>query len=119
MKKSTRKTNDRRTSSARRHTAQPQQQQTAKSGQPQQKTEKGGEAQQYGASGEGKQYGEGSYSGTRQYNAGLKEHLQTHDIEREARDAAPRSADEAKEMNEAERIGRSRAKGTPSAKRRG
>lgn len=98
MKKSTRKTNARKSSSAKRHTAQPQQ-------------------QQYGAGGEGKQYGEGSYSGTRQYNKGLKEHVQTHDIEREAKDAAPRSPQEAKEMSEAERIGRSRAKGTPSAKR--
>ena len=72
--------------------------------------------QQFAASGEGKQYGEGSYSGTKQYNAGLKEHVQTHDIEREARDAAPRSAEEQREMSEAERIGRSRAKGSPRAK---
>ena len=36
-------------------------------------------------SGTGQQYGEGSYSGTRQYNRGLKEHVQHHDIEREAR----------------------------------
>jgi len=106
MKNSTRKTNKRRTSAARRHSGPPQQQAATKSG-----------GQQYGAGGEGKQYGEGSYSGTRQYNKGLKEHLQTHDIEREARDAAPRSPDDAREMSEAERIGRSRAKGTPTAKR--
>ena len=106
MKKSARKSNDRKSSSARRHSGQPQHQQA-----------EGGQQQQYGAGGEGKQYGEGSYSGTRQYNKGLKEHLQTHDIEREARDAAPRSPDDAREMSEAERIGRSRAKGTPTAKR--
>ena len=109
MKKSARKTNGRRTSSARRHSGQPQHQQMEN---------KGGREQQYGASGEGKQYGEGSYAGTRQYNKGLKEHMQTHDIEREARDAAPRSPDEERDMSEAERIGRRRAKGSPSAKDR-
>lgn len=66
--------------------------------------------QQHAASGEGKQYGEGSYSGTRQYNEGLKEHVENHDIEKDARDAAPRSAAEEKEMEEAERIGRSRSR---------
>lgn len=66
--------------------------------------------QQHAASGEGKQYGEGSYSGTRQYNEGLKEHVDNHDIEREARDAAPRSDAEEKDMEEAERIGRSRSR---------
>jgi len=74
-----------------------------------QKEEKpSGQQQQQG--GAGKQYGEGSYSGTRQYNEGLKEHVQNHDIEKEARDAAPRSADEEREMEEAEREARSRAK---------
>ena len=62
-------------------------------------------------SGTGQQYGEGSYSGTRQYNEGVKEHLQNHDVEREARDAAPRNASEEKEMEDAERAGRSKARG--------
>jgi hypothetical protein len=66
--------------------------------------------QQEVASGEGKKYGEGSYSGTRQYNEGLKEHVDNHDIEKEARDAAPRSDAEEKDMEEAERIGRSRSR---------
>ena len=65
-------------------------------------------------SGTGQQYGEGSYSGTRHYNRGLKEHVQHHDIEREARDAEPRSASEEKEMEEAERAGRSRSRGEGS-----
>jgi hypothetical protein len=69
------------------------------------------QAQQQAASGEGKQYGEGNYAGTRQYNEGMKEHVQNHDIEREARDAAPRSVAEEREMEEAERIGRGRARG--------
>jgi hypothetical protein len=76
-----------------------------------------GSSQQQGGSGEGQQYGEGNYKGTRDYNAGLKEHVENHDIEKEARDAAPRSAEEEKEMEEAERIGRSksRAEGVESA----
>ena len=68
-------------------------------------------AQQQAQSGEGQQYGEGNYKATRQYNEGMKEHVQNHDIEQEARDAAPRSAAEEKEMLEAERIGRSKSRG--------
>ena len=71
--------------------------------------QKGGQQQQQ--SGQGEQYGEGSYKGTRQYNEGLKDHVEHHDIERDARNAAPRSEEEAREMEEAERIGRSKAKG--------
>ena len=101
-KKSARKSNEKKSSAARRPAAQPQQQAGAK----------GNEKQQFAASGEGKQYGEGNYAATRQYNKGLMEHMQGHDIEREARDAAPRSTDEAKQMGEAEQIGRSRARGS-------
>ena len=68
-------------------------------------------AKQQQQSGTGQQYGEGSYSGTRQYNEGMKEHVKHHDIEREARDAEPRSAAEEREMEEAERIGRSKSRG--------
>ena len=67
--------------------------------------------QQQAQGGEGRQYGEGNYKATRQYNEGMKEHVQHHDIEKEARDAAPRTASEEKEMEEAERIGRSKSKG--------
>ena len=71
----------------------------------------GQQQQQQPQSGEGKQYGEGNYKATRQYNEGLKEHVQHHDIEREARDAAPRSAAEEREMEEAERVARGKSKG--------
>lgn len=67
--------------------------------------------QQQLQSGEGQQYGEGNYKATRQYNEGLKEHVQNHDIEREARDAEPRSASEEKEMQEAERLARGKSRG--------
>ncbi len=58
-----------------------------------------------------KQHGEGNYEATRQYNEGLKKHMNQHDIEQEALDAAPKSAAEEKEMNEAERVGRSKSRG--------
>jgi hypothetical protein len=67
--------------------------------------------QQQAASGEGQQYGEGNYAATKQYNEGLKKHLETSDIEQEARDAAPRSDSEEKAMEQAERTGRSKARG--------
>jgi hypothetical protein len=79
---------------------------------PKKREPEGGKQQQ---SGEGEQYGEGSYKGTRDYNRGLKEHVEQHDIEKEARDAAPQSEEEANEMEDAERAGRERARG-PSAK---
>jgi len=68
-----------------------------------------GQQQQQG--GQGQQYGEGSYQGTRDYDKGVKEHMKGHDVEKEARDAAPRSESEARDMERAEEIGRSRAKG--------
>ena len=71
----------------------------------------GGQQQQEAASGAGRQYGEGNYKATQDYDRGVKEHMQNHDIEREARDAAPHSDAEEKEMQDAERKGRSRAKG--------
>lgn len=55
-------------------------------------------------------YGEGNYEATRQYNKGVKEHMEKHDIEKEARDAAPKSDAEAKEMLDAEREAASRSK---------
>jgi hypothetical protein len=80
----------------------------SKDSQQQQSAPQGAQQQQ---GGEGKEYGEGNYKATRQYNEGLKDHVEHHDIEKEARDAAPKSEAEANEMEEAERIGRSRARG--------
>ena len=68
-------------------------------------------SQQQAQSGQGQQYGEGNYEATRQYNEGLKKHMNQHDIEREALDAAPKSAAEEKEMQEAERFARSKSRG--------
>jgi hypothetical protein len=71
--------------------------------------------QQQQQSGEGEQYGEGNYKATRDYNRGLKDHVENHDIEKEARDAEPRSEEESRQLEEAEREGRSRAKGSAKA----
>jgi hypothetical protein len=68
-------------------------------------------AKQQSQSGTGQQYGEGNYKATRDYNAGLKEHVQNHDIEREARDAEPRNEREKADMERAEAIGRSKSRG--------
>lgn len=73
------------------------------------------DSRQQQQSGTGQQYGEGSYSGTRQYNEGVKKHMEEHDIEREARDAEPRSAAEAQEMERAEQVGRSKSRGEGTA----
>lgn len=76
---------------------------------PKKPQEPSGQQQQQG--GEGEQYGEGNYKATRQYNEGVKDHMQHHDVDKEARDAAPKSDAEAREMERAEEEGRSRAKG--------
>jgi hypothetical protein len=72
---------------------------------------KGADKQQQQQTGEGQQYGEGNYKATRQYNEGLKEHVENHDIEREARDAEPRTAAEEKDMQDAERFARGKSRG--------
>lgn len=79
--------------------------------QPGQQGDQQGAGKQQQQGGEGQEYGEGNYKATRQYNEGLKEHVQNHDIEREARDAEPRSAAEEKEMQEAERVARGKSRG--------
>lgn len=64
------------------------------------------------------QHGEGNYKATRDYDRGVKEHLRTHDVEREARDAAPRSEEEAREMQRAEDLGKEKARGMQDSKDR-
>jgi hypothetical protein len=65
-----------------------------------------------------KEHGEGNYKATRDYDRGVKEHLRTHDVEREARDAAPRSEEEAREMQRAEELGKKKAEGMKDPKDR-
>ena len=55
------------------------------------------------------QKGEGSYSGTRDYQERVKSYLETADVDKDARDAAPDSAAEATELERAEQAGRKSA----------
>ena len=54
--------------------------------------------------------GEGSYSGTRDYNERTRRFVKSGRVGKAARKAAPRSKVEAHAMAKAERIGRSHAK---------
>jgi hypothetical protein len=49
--------------------------------------------------------GEGDYVADRRYRQGVRNHIATHDVDREARAAAPRSRKEARELKQAERAG--------------
>jgi hypothetical protein len=60
--------------------------------------------------GKPQQMGEGSYEGARDYKERTERFVQTHDVEKEAEKAKPRSEQEAREMEEAEREGQSHAK---------
>jgi hypothetical protein len=71
-------------------------------------TSRSASPQQQSAQGE---YGEGNYKATHAYDEGLKRHIATHDVEREAREAAPRSRREAEDMERAEEAGRARGRG--------
>jgi hypothetical protein len=77
---------------------------------PAQQQQQGGQQQQQ-QGGTDNVHGEGNYKATRDYNQGIAEHMKNHDVEREAREAAPKSEQEQREMDEAERKGRERAKG--------
>ena len=67
-----------------------------------------GRGQQQGGKGE---FGEGNYAVSRAYDEGVARHLATHDVEREAREAAPRNRREAEDMERAEETGRARGRG--------
>jgi hypothetical protein len=54
--------------------------------------------------------GEGNYDAARRYDEKLRDHVQNHDVEREARDAEPSSRGEERELERAEDAGRQRAK---------
>ena len=57
------------------------------------------------------QMGEGSYEATRDYQKDIGEYLQKADVEADAENAKPRSEAEARELEEAEREGKSHSKG--------
>jgi hypothetical protein len=57
------------------------------------------------------QMGEGSYEGTRDYNQRQAEYMKTHDVQKDAEAAKPRSDEEARELKQAEEEGKSHSKG--------
>ena len=60
--------------------------------------------------GKDKVEGEGSYSGTKDYNRRTKKFIESGKVEQAAEDAAPKTEQEAHEMHKAERIGKQKAK---------
>ena len=54
--------------------------------------------------------GEGSYTGTKDYNKRTKKFIQSGKVEQATKDAEPKSEQEARELQEAERIGKQHAK---------
>ena len=55
--------------------------------------------------------GEGSYSATRNYQKDIKDYLDKADVQADAEAAKPRSESEARELEQAEREGKSHSKG--------
>ena len=66
----------------------------------------------------GKVEGEGSYSGTKDYNHRTKKFIDSGKVEEAAHDAEPKSEEEKRALQKAERIGKQRAKGEDSALRK-
>jgi len=62
--------------------------------------------------------GEGDYEATRRYRKRTEQFLEGHDVEKEARRAAPGSRKEAESLKAAEAAGKKRAKGEDPALRR-
>jgi hypothetical protein len=56
-------------------------------------------------------HGEGNYQASREYNDGTRRFVKSGRVADAARDAAPHSSGEAAELEEAERVGRARARG--------
>ena len=54
--------------------------------------------------------GEGSYSGTKDYNRRTEKFIKSGKVEQAAEDAKPETEQEAHEMQKAERIGKQKAK---------
>jgi hypothetical protein len=57
-----------------------------------------------------REYGEGNYAASKRYNDATERYVESHDVEKEAREAAPNSPDEARELERAEDSARRRAK---------
>jgi hypothetical protein len=60
--------------------------------------------------------GEGSYSGTRDYNKRTEKFIDSGKVDKAAEQAKPKNEQEAHEMQKAERMGRQRSKGDDKPK---
>jgi hypothetical protein len=60
---------------------------------------------------EGKEHGEGNYQASKEYGKRVRSFVRSADVERAAKEAEPRTPDEARELAEAESRGRKRSKG--------
>jgi hypothetical protein len=61
--------------------------------------------------------GEGSYTASKDYNKRTKKFVESGKVEQAANDASPKSEQEAREMQEAERVGKQHAKDADPALR--
>lgn len=78
----------------------------------QQQQQSGSNDSQSKPEGQGEQQmGEGSYEATRDYQKNIKDYLKKADVGADADAAKPRSEQEAREIDEAEKEGRSHSKG--------
>jgi hypothetical protein len=62
--------------------------------------------------------GEGSYTGSKDYNKRTEKFVESGKVDEAARKASPQSEEEAHQMHKAERIGKQRAKGEDPALRK-
>ncbi|HSV80339.1 MAG TPA: hypothetical protein VLK85_14190 [Ramlibacter sp.] len=86
------------------------QQQPERESDPQQQRSGATDFQSHGE-GQSQVEGEGSYTATRNYQKNIKDYLDKADVEADAEKAKPRSESEARELEQAEREGRSHSKG--------
>ncbi|MCG2591356.1 hypothetical protein LZ009_01000 [Ramlibacter sp. XY19] len=87
------------------------QQQPARDSDPQQQRAGATDFQQRGQAQGGQVEGEGSYTATRDYQKNIKDYLDKADVSADAENAKPRSESEARDLEQAEREGRSHSKG--------
>jgi hypothetical protein len=88
------------------------QQQPARDSDPQQQQRSGrADFQQGSGQAQSKVEGEGSYSASRDYQKNIRDYLDKADVQADAEKAKPRSESEARDLEAAEREGRSHSKG--------
>jgi hypothetical protein len=87
------------------------QQQPPRHSDPQQQQAGSSDFQPQAGSGKQQQMGEGSYEGSADYKKRTEDYLKKNNVEADAAAAKPRSAEEARELEQAEEEGKSHSKG--------